>query len=624
MTVIKVKNSNVSGRLPAPGDIEPAELAINLADKKLYSKDVAGSVFEIGVAGDIPSGIAPPSAGNNVGDLYFDTAVGRLLYWDGSGWQPVAKSNGDNFTGNVTLGTDKITLNATTGEVWLADHIFFTEQFNQLRIGEASQVAPGGTAGDLGIRSGTNIQFFLGDMTEKIRFTPNGSITANGSGNFTGDIFSNDPLVKASTGGVLGSKGGLYTRCDSSVTEAFKIYKKDVDLATCTITSEGAATFAGNVQVGPINLSNTANTGVILWKEVGITTIAASGPVFRGYLTGGTAPTSLIDVDGTAKFSGDIFSNDPLVKASTGGVMGSKGGLYTRCDSSVTDAFKIYKKDVDLATCTITSDGSAEFASTVTAGNATTGPQYAFDSVSRNGYALRSFNADAAPGSVEIDLYDKCTAVIRTDGSSEFAGALKIADGFQPTQSDKSGTSIFAAVNTQLASNFPGTTAVFQSYYGTSNTFVVTANGAATFQGTVTATVVPPSDARFKENITAAKPQLADVVALGGLLKNYDWNDQAPLNEEIRSQRQLGLIAQEAEKVCPAIVKDIKRSKTVEVKPAVLGPKGKVVITEAVTEEVDDSYKGISTDALIMKLIGAVAELSAEVTALKAAKLTKK
>jgi hypothetical protein len=151
------------------------------------------------------------------------------------------------------------------------------------------------------------------------------------------------------------------------------------------------------------------------------------------------------------------------------------------------------------------------------------------------------------------------------------------------------------------------------------NRVVFTQGGAATFSGTVTATVVPPSDARFKENIEPAKPQLADVVALGGLLKNYDWNDQAPLNEEIRSQRQLGLIAQEAAEVCPAIVKDIHRTKTVEVTPAVTGPKGRV-ITEAVTQEEDDSYKGISQDALIMKLIGAVAELSAEVTALKAAK----
>jgi hypothetical protein len=142
------------------------------------------------------------------------------------------------------------------------------------------------------------------------------------------------------------------------------------------------------------------------------------------------------------------------------------------------------------------------------------------------------------------------------------------------------------------------------------------ANGNATFAGTVTATVVPPSDARFKENITPAKPQLADVVALGGLLKNYDWTDEAPLNEELRSVRQLGLVAQEVAEVCPSLVKDINRTKTMEITPAVIGPKGRV-ITEAVTEEVDDSYKGLSQEALIMKLIGAVAELSAEVASLR-------
>ncbi|MDG2285541.1 MAG: hypothetical protein P8N43_08420, partial [Alphaproteobacteria bacterium] len=123
MTVIKIKNSNVSGRLPASGDIEIAELALNIADQKLYSKDAAGAIFEIGVAGDIPSGITPPGSGNNVGDLYFDTSTSRLLYWDGSGWQTVVKASGDNFTGDVTLGTDKITLDAGDGSITAADDI---------------------------------------------------------------------------------------------------------------------------------------------------------------------------------------------------------------------------------------------------------------------------------------------------------------------------------------------------------------------------------------------------------------------------------------------------------------------------------------------------------------------
>ena len=165
-------------------------------------------------------------------------------------------------------------------------------------------------------------------------------------------------------------------------------------------------------------------------------------------------------------------------------------------------------------------------------------------------------------------------------------------------------------------------------------------DGSATFAGTVTATVTPPSDARFKENITPANPQLADIVALGKQLKNFDWNDKAPLNDELRAVRQLGLIAQEAERVSPGIVKTIKRTKqgrelTPEtVIPAVykdvVDPQDEEnFLQELVTpeqiipatyEEVDDSFKGISHDALIMKLLGAVAELSAEVEALKAAK----
>ena len=100
------------------------------------------------------------------------------------------------------------------------------------------------------------------------------------------------------------------------------------------------------------------------------------------------------------------------------------------------------------------------------------------------------------------------------------------------------------------------------------------------------------------------------------MLKNFDWNKDAPVNDELRSQRQLGLVAQEVAEVCPSLVKDINRTKTMEITPAVYDAEGEVSV-EAVTEEVDDSYKGLSQEALIMKLIGAVAELSAEVQALK-------
>ena len=130
MTVIKIKNSNVAGRVPASGDLEVAELGINLQDKKLYSKDASGSIFEIGAAGDIPSGSAPPNAGNNVGDLFWDTTDGALKYYDGATWQTVTiepadgkgyvEVGGDNMEGNLTLGGDKITLDASNGSAVFA------------------------------------------------------------------------------------------------------------------------------------------------------------------------------------------------------------------------------------------------------------------------------------------------------------------------------------------------------------------------------------------------------------------------------------------------------------------------------------------------------------------------
>ena len=51
-TVVKIKQSAVAGRLPTHSAgstyIEQGELALNTADQKLYSKDSAGTVFEIG------------------------------------------------------------------------------------------------------------------------------------------------------------------------------------------------------------------------------------------------------------------------------------------------------------------------------------------------------------------------------------------------------------------------------------------------------------------------------------------------------------------------------------------------------------------------------------------------
>ena len=94
------------------------------------------------------------------------------------------------------------------------------------------------------------------------------------------------------------------------------------------------------------------------------------------------------------------------------------------------------------------------------------------------------------------------------------------------------------------------------------------------------------------------------------------WTADAPVAD--KATRFLGLVAQEAETVCPGIVTTIARTKDgAELTPETTDEEGNV--TPATYEQLDDSYKGIKNDILIMKLLGAVAELSAEVAALKGA-----
>jgi len=46
-TTIIHKKSSVASSIPAAGDLEPGEIAVNLADKKLYSKTTGGTVIEL-------------------------------------------------------------------------------------------------------------------------------------------------------------------------------------------------------------------------------------------------------------------------------------------------------------------------------------------------------------------------------------------------------------------------------------------------------------------------------------------------------------------------------------------------------------------------------------------------
>ena len=503
---------------------------------------------------------ASPSSGGGSGDLQTVTDAGNTT------------TNGAKFAdGDIELKSDGSITAVTSGRQPNES----TLVLNNTNIDGYSIYSQSNGTGTFAVSTAGSV--LIGDAAGTVKTT----LSADGSASFAGAVDVGS-FVDGTSGTRITNSGTIYLNGSGS-NAVF-----NANAGNAVINADGSATFAGNVNIG--NAFTTARLALSApYNQIGLQVIAASGSIniaeFRN--SSGDLHAS-VNGTGAATFSGIATAKGLNLKPTDG-----TGGIYI-----------IDKNDASKSSVVITEDGSATFAGIV---KATRG-------------IFRNNNDDPTVIGVDNSGSSNYSAIeLYPDGSATFAKDVRAGDAIETASSsfailDPSGQ-LFLQNNDTLG----GKTifAVYQGIYSSGNEQIrMRNNGDATFVGTVTATVVPPSDARFKENITPAKPQLADVVALGGLLKNYDWNDQAPLNEEIRSQRQLGLIAQEAAEVCPAIVKDIKRTKTVEVTPAVTGPKGRV-ITEAVTEELDDSYKGISTDALIMKLIGAVAELSAEVQAIK-------
>lgn len=75
-TILKVKQSAVIGKIPTAQSLVQGELALNTTDKKLYSKDARGVVFELGAFG-LDGGSSNNSLDESLGaTLTFDLGIG--------------------------------------------------------------------------------------------------------------------------------------------------------------------------------------------------------------------------------------------------------------------------------------------------------------------------------------------------------------------------------------------------------------------------------------------------------------------------------------------------------------------------------------------------------------------
>jgi len=106
-TKILLKKSSTAGAVPLTTDLEIGEVALNLADRKLYSKNNSGNVVPIGAAYVATTAPTAPAEG----DLWYDSTNYILKSFNGTAWSIVGISTLSGF--GVTASATE--LNYTTG-----------------------------------------------------------------------------------------------------------------------------------------------------------------------------------------------------------------------------------------------------------------------------------------------------------------------------------------------------------------------------------------------------------------------------------------------------------------------------------------------------------------------------
>lgn len=308
-TKIQIKRSSVAGKVPTDTQLDVGELAVNLADQKLYTKNTSGSVVEIsGGAGTTgpqgPQGVAgtngatwyngagsPSGSTGAVNDFYLDTASGDVYKKTGSSsWTFQSSLKGPMGLTGPTGPTGPTGLTGSTGPTGATGP--------QGPTGATGPTGPQGAAGTNGEK------WYTGSTTPSSGTGVDGDLYLN---TITGDVYKKASGVWGSpvaniTGpqgaaGASGSGSGDVAGPSSSVNNRIALFSgtsgkviKDAgvlisDLATAThnhddryYTESEVDTFLA-AKANTSSLSTVATTGVYsdLTGKPSISTVGTTG-----------------------------------------------------------------------------------------------------------------------------------------------------------------------------------------------------------------------------------------------------------------------------------------------------------------------------------------------------------
>ena len=329
------------------------------------------------------------------------TSNGTTYVWDGNVWRVSGSSvfvntTGDNMTGDLTLGTDKITLNATDGSITAAGNIISGLEpgqglndgvklgktgcislsrtdstgnvFNVTTTGNANrliQMTAGGTAyfaGDTGI-GGTPGTAGGAAPVPNITLKADGSINTNGNIVYVIPNEAQHYLGRNSSKSFNGLRLQVADTSDTALNPTMiecKSRPAGVDTVTVDVKADGSAEFAGEITGSAINGGSGNNTGrigangsVIIDRDPGSGVnfiVGRQSGVQQFAITGG----------GAASFAGPVTCDENLV-------------LY-RKTTTASAQLAVFKSDnggVSTQKVTFFASGNASFAGEVTASNVT-------------------------------------------------------------------------------------------------------------------------------------------------------------------------------------------------------------------------------------------------------------
>jgi adhesin HecA-like repeat protein len=213
-TKIILKKSSTAGSAPLTSDLEQGEVALNLADRKLYTKDNSGNVIQVGHP--YVSTTAPTSPAE--GDLWFDASNDALKAYNGTTWEFVGYQN-------LTDLEDVSVTNAANGDhlTWNGS-AFVNSNFTSDARGVVSVNDAGGD-GSLSYNSGSGVITYTGPSPSEVQahFTA-GTNTTYSAGTFDitdATIRGKVSVVDAGGDGSLSynSANGVITYTGPSATE---------------------------------------------------------------------------------------------------------------------------------------------------------------------------------------------------------------------------------------------------------------------------------------------------------------------------------------------------------------------------------------------------------------------